>query len=154
LIKNGGFEGSIAPWVASGRAVYSNSTSYSHSGTGYVYLGGTNYATGIIYQQFTVPSVASSVNLSFWLRVTTQETGALATDRLYVEVRSTTGALLQTIATYSNLNGDSVGTYAQKGTFNLSAYKGRTVKLYFRVANNAGLPTTFRIDDISVLKAG
>ena len=42
-LKNGGFEGSTAPWVLSGNAYFSNG-GYQHSGTGYSVLGTTTTA--------------------------------------------------------------------------------------------------------------
>ena len=59
---------------------------------------------------------------------TTMATTSIAYDKLTVQVRSSAGAVLATLATYSNLNKNS--GYAQK-TFDLSAYKGRVVLLDF-----------------------
>jgi thermolysin len=150
LIVNGSFEGSLSPWVSSGSgAFYTSNGNYAKSGTGYIYLGVNNSATGQVYQQVTIPSSASGT-LSFWLNVTSNETTtSTAYDKLYVEIRNTSGTLLATLATYSNLDKGTAGVYSQK-TFNVSAYKGQTVRIQFRVANDSSLPTTFRIDDVSL----
>jgi Zn-dependent metalloprotease len=150
LIVNGGFEGSLSPWVSSGSgAFYTSNGSYPKSGTGYIYLGVNNSVTGQIYQQVTIPSSASGT-LTFWLNVTSNETTTTtAYDKLFVEVRNTSGTLLATLATYSNLNKSTAGSYSQR-SLNVSAYRGQTVRIQFRVANDGSLPTTFRIDDVSL----
>jgi hypothetical protein len=149
LITNGGFEGSVAPWVLSGQAVWSTG-SFPHSGTGYLILGGVNNASGAAFQQITIPA-ATSPNLNFWLNVTTSETTTTTQfDRIFVEVRSTSGTLLGTLATFSNLNGGTAGVYVLRGPFNLSAWAGQTVRIQFRATTDFSLITTFRVDDVSV----
>jgi hypothetical protein len=68
---------------------------------------------------------------------------------MYVEVRTTGGSLLGTLATYSNLNKGTAGVYSQK-TLNMSAYRGQTVRIQFRATTDYSLPTTFRVDDVSL----
>ena len=70
-------------------------------------------------------------------------------DKLLVEVRSTAGTVLATLGTFSNLNKGTSGVYAQK-TFDVSAYKGQTVRLTFHVTTDGSLTTAFRIDDVSL----
>jgi thermolysin len=150
LISNGGFEGSLSPWVSSGSgAFYTSNGSYPQSGTGYIYFGVNNSVSGQVYQQVSIPSSASGT-LSFWLNVTSQETTTTtAYDKLYVEVRNTAGNLLSTLATYSNLDKGTAGVYSQK-TLNVSAYKGQTVRIQFRATTDSSLPTTFRVDTVSL----
>jgi hypothetical protein len=148
LIVNGGFEGSSSPWTLSGNAYWSTG-GYPHSGTGYTVLGFYNYATGTMYQTVTIPS-GHPANYSLWLNVTSAETtGSIAYDRLYVEVRSTSGALLGTLATYSNLNKTTIGNYSQK-SFSLASWRGQTVRVQFRATTDSIYPTDFRIDDVSL----
>ena len=146
LLTNGGFEASIAPWVMSGTgAFYVANGSTPQAGTGYAYFGTANSVTGQTYQQLTIPSTATSANLSFWLNTTTAETTTTTKyDYLYVEVRNSAGTLLTTLATYSNL--DKNTAYAQKGPFSLLAYKGQTVRVQFRNTTDSSLITTFRVD--------
>ena len=136
----------------SGAAYSGVGSAYPHSGAGYVYLGTSNRASGALYQSATIPAGASSATVSFWLNVSSSEsTSTIAYDKLYVEVRSATGALLTTLATYSNLNRGTAGSYSQKSfSVNLAPYAGQQLRLQFRVANDISLPTTFRVDDVSV----
>jgi Zn-dependent metalloprotease len=147
-IVNPGFESGTAPWTLSGTVIRSTG-SFPHSGVGYIILNGTNNTTGTLFQTVTVPSGCS--NLSFWLNVTSNEaTGAAVFDRLFVEVRSTTGTLLATVATFSNQNKGTAGVYVLRGPFNLSSFAGQTVRIQFRGTNDVILPTIFRVDDVSL----
>jgi hypothetical protein len=145
---NGGFEGSASPWTLSGDAYWSTG-GYPHSGTGYTVLGAYNFASGSEYQSVTIPAGATA-NLTFWLNVTSSETTTTTVyDRLFVEVRSTSGTLLATLATYSNLNKTTIGSYSQK-SFSLANWRGQTVRVQFRVTTDSTLPTSFRVDDVSL----
>ncbi len=149
LIVNGGFESGTSPWVLSGQVVRSTG-SFPHSGVAYMIINGVNNSSGTLYQTVTIPS-GTSPNLNFWLNVTSSEaTGAPIFDRLFIEVRSTTGTLLATLATFSNQNKGTAGVYVLRGPFNLSSFAGQTVRIQFRGTNDITLPTTFRIDDVSV----
>ena len=150
LIVNGGFEGSAAPWTLTGGAV--RSTGGNHrSGTGYLILGGVNNATQSAFQQITIPS-GTSPSLNFWLNITSAETTTTTQfDRFFVEVRSTSGALLATLATFSNLNRvAAANAYTLRGPLNLSSFAGQTVRIQFRATTDSSLITTFRVDDVSV----
>jgi hypothetical protein len=144
---NGGFEGSASPWVLSGNAYWSTGA-YPHSGTGYSILGAYNNASGSDYQTVSIPSNAPA-NYTFWLNITSSESGPTIYDRLFIEVRSTSGALLGTLATYSNADETTPGNYSQK-SFSLASWPGQTVRLQFRATTDFSLPTSFRIDDVSL----
>jgi subtilisin family serine protease len=144
LLVNGGFEGSASPWVLSGSAAWSTGGN-QHSGTGYTLVGGANSTSGAEYQTVTIPA-GHPANLTFWLNITTSESTTTAYDFFYVEVRSTTGALLGTLGSFSNRN---AGAYAQR-SFSLAAWRGQTVRVQFRATTDVILPTTFRVDDVSL----
>ena len=144
---NGGFEGSASPWTLSGNAYWSTG-GYPHSGTGYSILGAYNNASGSEYQTVSIPS-SHPANYTFWLNVTSSESGPTVYDRLFVEVRSTSGALLGTLATYSNANETTPGNYSQR-SFSLASWRGQTVRVQFRATTDFSLPTSFRIDDVSL----
>jgi hypothetical protein len=147
LLVNGGFEGSLSPWIESGNAYYSSGGLYPHGGIGYAYLGYTNNASGFLYQDFTVPPVGAT--LTFWLNIASLETTTTYVyDSLTVDILDAyTGFVRGHIATYSNLNHSS--GYVQK-SISLDAYSGSRVRLRFSVKNDGSYPTTFRIDDASV----
>jgi len=150
LIVNGGFESSASPWVGSGSGYfYIASGASPHGGTGYVYFGVNNSVTGSAYQTVTIPSTATG-SLTFWLNVTSSETTTSTQyDKLFVEVRNTSGTLLSTLGTYSNLNKTTAGNYTQR-SFSVAGYKGQTVRIQFRSTMDSSITTTFRVDDVSL----
>ncbi len=153
MLVNGGFETALSPWIQSGTgALYTANGNSPQAGTGYAYFGNANSRTGQTYQQFTIPSSATTANLSFYLNVTSAETTTTTQyDKLFVEVRNSAGTLLSTLATYSNLNKVAAATtYSQKTGFNLLAHKGQTIRIQFRVTTDSASITTFRVDGVSV----
>jgi Zn-dependent metalloprotease len=148
LIINGGFESGTTPWTLSGQVVRSTGA-YPHGGLAYMIVNGADSTTGTLYQTVTIP--AGGANLNFWLNITTNEAaGDPIYDRLFIEVRSTTGTLLGTLATFSNQNSGTPGAYVLRGPYNLSSWAGQTVRIQFRGTNDITLPTSFRVDDVSV----
>ena len=148
-ITNGGFEGSSSPWVLSGNAYWSTG-GFQHSGTGYSILGAFNFASGTEYQTVSIPS-GTSPSLTFWLNVSSSETTTTVQfDRMFVEVRNTSGTLLATLATFSNLNKAAAGVYTLRGPYSLGAFAGQTVRVQFRGTTDSSLVTSFRIDDVSL----
>jgi hypothetical protein len=96
-----------------------------------------------------IPSSATSANLAFWVRIDTAETTTTQVwDTLKVQVRNSSGALLATLATYSNLNKNT--TYLQK-SFSLLPYKGQTVRVYLEGTEDSSLQTSFVLDDFTLL---
>jgi len=147
-LTNPGFESGSAPWVLSGQVVRSTGA-FPHSGVGYMIINGVNSSSGTLYQTVTVPPGCS--NLRFWLNITSNEaTGAAVFDRLFIEVRNTSGTLLATLATFSNQNKGTAGVYVLRGPYNLSSFAGQTVRIQFRGTNDITLSTIFRIDDVSL----
>ncbi len=144
LIVNGGFEGSASPWTLSGNAYWSAGGN-QHSGAGYTVLGFYNFASGSEYQTVSIPA-NHPANLTFWLQITTSEGLSIAYDFFYAEVRSTSGALLGTLASYSNRNASG---YSLK-SFSLASWRGQTVRVQFRATTDITLPTSFRVDDVSL----
>jgi hypothetical protein len=147
-IVNGGFESGTTPWVISGQTVRSTGA-YPHGGVAYMILGGVNSSTSTLYQTVTIPS--GGANLNFWLNITTGEAaGAAVFDRLFIEVRNTAGTLLGTLTTLSNQNSGTAGVYVLRGPYNLNTWAGQTVRIQFRSTQDSSLPTSFRVDDVSV----
>jgi hypothetical protein len=147
-IVNGGFESGTTPWVIGGQTTRSTGA-YPHSGVAYMILGGVNSSTSTLYQQITIPG--GGANLNFWLNVTTSEAaGAAVYDQFFIEVRNTAGTLLGTLGTLSNQHSGTTGVYVLRGAYNLNNWAGQTVRIQFRSTQDSSLPTTFRVDDVSV----
>ena len=149
LVQNGGFESGTASWSASAGVIGSGSTYPAHTGSWKAWLNGYGSThTDWIDQSVTIPANAAAATLSFWLRVVSAETTTTgAFDTLKVQVRGSGGAVLKTLATYSNLNRSD--SYAQK-SFDLSAYKGQTVRIHFEGVEGVQAQTSFLIDDVAL----
>lgn len=147
LIVNPGFETGTTPWIVSGQITRSTGI-YPHSGVAYMIVNGVNSSSGTLYQTVAIPG--GGANLNFWLNITTSEAPGTIYDRLFIEVRSTSGTLLGTLATFSNVNSGTAGVYLLRGPYNLSSWAGQTVRIQFRGTNDITLPTSFRVDDVSV----
>ena len=150
LLNNPGFEsGNNGNWTTTAGVIDNSSGRPPHSGSWKAWLDGygtthTDYA----YQQVTIPSTVSSATLTFWLRIDTAETtGTIAYDVLRVQVLNTSNAVLQTLATYSNLNANN--TYVQK-SFDVTSYKGQTIRIRFYGTEDSSLQTSFVIDDTAL----
>ena len=84
----------------------------------------------------------------FWLHIDTAETTTSTVyDTLKVQVLNSSGAVLATLATYSNLNHN---TGYRQHTFNLASYAGQSVRLKFTGAEDYTLQTSFVLDDTAI----
>ena len=120
-----------------------------HSGTWDAWLDGHGTThTDTLSQAVTVPSGCSTYQLSFWLHIDTAETSTTtAFDTLTVQVLNSSGTVLATLATFSNLN--HVTGYTQH-TYSLAAYAGQTVTLKFTGSEDFEKQTSFVIDDTAI----
>src|SRR5262249_16118781 len=138
----------------SGQMTIIKGGSYPHNGTNYGYLGANNNGDDMLTQTVAIPS-GSSPNLTFWVNIVTQETTwSTVYDKLSVEIHNASATLLAAPLTLSNVNAVSSnntnGVYFQPAAINLSAYAGQTVQITFHATCDSSLPTTFRIDDVSL----
>jgi hypothetical protein len=150
LLVNPGFEtGTATPWVAASGVVTSSTSEAAHTGTWKAWMDGYGAAhTDTLYQQVAIPSTITTATLTFWLHIDTAETSTTGVfDTLNVQVRNSSGTVLATLATYSNLNATT--GYVQK-TFDLSAYKGQTVQIYLVGVEDSTLQTSFVVDDFAL----
>ena len=149
LIVNGGFESGTTAWTASSGVITNASGESAHAGTYFAWLDGYGSATtDTLVQTVSIPSTITTATLTFWLHIDTAETTTTtAYDTLSVQLQNGSGTVLTTLATYSNLNKNT--GYAQK-SFDVSAYKGQSVKVYFKGVEDASLQTSFVIDDVSL----
>ncbi len=150
LLGNPGFEtGSAAPWSATAGVISNHSQEPPHSGTWDAWLDGYGTThTDTLSQTVTLPATCSKYNLSFWLHIDTAETTTTTVyDTLKVQILNSSGTVLSTLHTYSNL--DHITGYAQH-TFSLSAYAGQKITLKFTGSEDFELQTSFVIDDTAI----
>jgi hypothetical protein len=166
-IVDGGFEqasatGNIAPgWTAvssfsPNALIWTGPVNgaHAHSGSNYAFLGDYDNEDDTLAQTVSIPSNATSANLSFWTSIATNESGTTNFDFLDVEIWSPSGALLGTPYELGNANSvndnNVLGNYFHVQNIDLSAYHGQTVQIVFHVTTDSSLATDFLIDDVSL----
>jgi len=150
LLGNAGFEtGSAAPWTASSGVIDSSTSEAAHSGTWKAWMDGYGTThTDTLAQSVSIPATCTSANFSFYVHIDTSETTtSTAYDKLSVQVLNSSGTVLGTLATYSNLNAAS--GYVSH-SFNLAGYIGQTISLKFTGTEDASLQTSFVVDDTAL----
>lgn len=150
-LLNPGFEAGATSWSATSGVITESANGRARSGTWYGWLCGYEDGlahTDVLYQTVTMPASYTSATLSFWLRITTTEApGSIAYDTLRIQLRDTSGNVLATLATYSNV--DATGSYLQRN-FNLVGYAGRTVRVYLLGSQDSTLRSDFQVDDFAL----
>ena len=152
LIVNGGFEtGSAAPWALTAGVLCSNSGcpgETAHSGSWFAWLDGYGFThTDTATQTVSIPAGKTTATLAFYLHIDTQEVGSIAYDTLRVQVLNSSGTVVATLATYSNVNAAS--GYSLH-SLNMNAYIGQTVQIRFYGHEDWSLATSFVIDDVTL----
>jgi subtilisin family serine protease len=149
LLANPGFESGNVSWVADSGVITNSTSRPARSGSWKAWLNGYGSSnTDYVYQTVTIPSNATAATFSFWIRIDTAETTtSTAYDTLTVTIRNTSNSVLKTLATYSNLHKNT--SYVQK-SFDVLAYKGQTIRVYFYGREDSTLQTSFVIDDTAL----
>lgn len=146
LLQNPGFESGAVNWTGTAGPITNNASRPARTGTWKAWLGGNgSTSTETVQQSVTIPSTVTAATLSFWLRTDTAESGSTAYDTMKVQVVD--GATTSTLATYSNVGTNA--TYTQK-SFNVTAYKGKTISVKFLLNEDSTLQTSFVVDDTSL----
>jgi hypothetical protein len=152
LIRNGSFEkGYGVGWSnTSGMQIGAILGQTAYDGTKMAKFCGTGSQMSVgLYQSIAIPANASPATLSYALHIETKETSTgVARDTFAVQIRNGSGTILKTLATYSNLN---AATGYKVYSFDLAAYKGQTIQLYFLGAEDAALSTGFILDKVNLV---
>jgi endo-1,4-beta-D-glucanase Y len=157
LLGNPGFENGSAPapWTQSSSlglspVTASNTDEPAHSGGWEAWFDGNSQAdTDTVAQSVAIPA-GCTASLGYWLHVDTTENTTTATpDTFKVQVLGSTGGVLATLHTYSNL--DHATGYVHH-TSDLSAYAGQTVTIRFTgtETDGNGGTTDFVVDDTAL----
>ena len=149
LIQNGGFEtGTLANWTTGGASLPVISTTQKHAG---VYSALAGASTGgepngddFLYQTITIPSTATKATLTFYYWPSTTDT--ITYDWQEAQVQNTSGTMLaQIMKVCSNAHAWTQVTY------DLTPYKGQTIRIYFNDHQDGfGDLTYMYLDDVSV----
>jgi hypothetical protein len=150
LLGNPGFEtGSAAPWSATPGVINPSSAGEAaHSGNYLAWLDGYGSThTDTLSQSVSIPAGCKNATFSYWLHIDTAESGSTAFDTLNVQVLSSSGSVLATIGSFSNVNAASG---YQQHSANLAAYVGQTITLKFTGSEDSSLQTSFVVDDTAL----
>jgi Putative Ig domain len=153
LLGNPGFESGNTVWSATADVIVNNTESapyeQSHSGSWFAWLDGYSGAhTDTLAQTVTLPTGCANYTLSFWRHIDTTVKRQTAQDTLKVQLLNSSGTILTTLATFSNLNAASG---YQQVSYSLAAYAGQKVTLKFTgTQTGRGGTTDFTIDDTAI----
>jgi PKD repeat protein len=150
LLGNPGFEtGTAAPWTATSGVISNSTAEPPHSGSWDAWLDGYGTThTDTLAQSVTISAATTSATLSFWLHIDTAETTTTtAYDTLKLQVLNSSGGVLATLHTWSNLNANT--GYTQQ-SFDVSAYKGQNITIKFTGTEDSTNQTSFVIDDTAL----
>lgn len=145
LLLNPGFESGAVNWTGTSGPVTNNTGRPARTGSWKLWLGGNGSATTETVGQSVAVPASGTPTLSFWMRSDTAESGSTVYDTMKAQVVS--GSTTTTLATYSNVGTNA--TYTQK-SFDLSAYKGKTVTIRFTMTEDSSLQTSWVVDDTSL----
>ena len=140
-LSNPGFESGPSGWTASS-GVIRQAAAGARSGTWFAGLGGTGVrATTTLNQTVSIPAGCSTYQLSFWMRITSAESGRSRDDTITVSLGNTQ------IGMWSSR--DTSAGYVQR-MVNVAGQAGKTVTLSFSAREDRNRPTTFAVDDVAL----
>ena len=149
LLLNPGFESGSANWTATPAVIGQNGPSEpAHSGTWNGWMDGYGSPhTDSVMQQVAIPASITTGTLSFWLHIDTAKTSGQAVDVLQVQIRNSSGTVLATLASFSNLN--AATGYAQH-SYDVSSFKGQTIQVFLTGTETGSGQTSFVVDDFAL----
>ncbi len=154
LLKNPGFEDGPMDWEQSSSGGYKliESSNRARNGNWQAILGGYPEAKDAISQDVSIPSDAKQVYVQFWYAALTLKTSDKPLDSMKVEIlKPSDNTVLKSLVTLSNLD-MLYGGYNISKQFDVSEFKGQTVRLRFQMSTNAENNTTmFLIDDAALM---
>ena len=146
-VVNGGFEaGNLSGWATSGASAPTVSTAQHHGGSYSAVLGaatgGEPNGNSSLTQTIIVPSGATTLSFYYWAA----SSDSIRYDWQEAQIRNTSGtSLAQVFKVCSNTR-----TWTHV-TFNISAYRGQTIQLYFNDhMDGYGDLTWMYLDDVTV----
>lgn len=152
LIQNGGFEQGAVLWVeAAPYSLIRDLTPIApHTGNWAAWMGGYLNANDQLYQDFRVPLGTASLDVSFYVVITTTETTPYDYDNFYAVVEDSQGQQIQRLIHLSNADEILIWHHVA-GSIDFSRWAGQLVRLRFIVTGNNQLRTSFVLDDVSLV---
>jgi hypothetical protein len=159
LLSNPGFESGATVWTTT---TNNGATQVIRMfGAGYPWppqtgdwaalFGGDDDVVQTMWQQFTVPGDATMLRLSGHRCFVTEETTIFTEyDTLDVELQTTSGTTLESLAHWSNLDAGVTCSWSAVANNATNSYAGQTIRLHFASDNDFSNISSFGIDALSV----
>jgi len=145
LLINGDFEaGSLPPWGSWGNV----SLGSGHNSAYGVWLGGADNAEGELWQGVAIPAGANPVQLEFWWMAESASEQPGDVVEVVVQYGDELADHLRTLPAV-----DPLGQWRQEAV-DLTTYAGQEVVVTFLVHTDDQMPSTFRLDDVSLKACG
>lgn len=149
IITNGSFNADLSGWTKEEDVdcVYIRSTTAATGVSGgHAQSDASASSTCGLFQTVTLPAGGGTLTLSLG----TSSSGGNAADRSSLQIRNAANVVLATL--YSRTGNQALDSIQTRGPYDLSAYAGQTVRVYFET-NHYSSPYIQRIDNV-VLDAG
>jgi uncharacterized repeat protein (TIGR01451 family) len=141
LLINGDFEtGSLEPWGGFGDVGLGTGRDSAYG----AWLGGVNDAEGELLQNVNIPAGASPVELEFWWLAESEIEQPDDAIEVFVQYGDEQADHLRTLPAEEPL-----GQWRQEAV-DMTAYTGQEVAVTFLVHTDGEVPTTLRLDDVSL----
>jgi len=156
ILLNPGFEDGQSPWIDSAANGFPVITTYlkpTATNSSFAWLCGYDNCVDKLYQDITIPANAQSAYVQFDYWITTDETSsAAAYDSMTIRIYSPPDASKYTYWILSNL--DSTTAWHKSPKYDVSAFKGQTIRLQFFATTDSIFPTNFIVDDVTLMVSG
>ncbi len=122
-----------------------------HSPAFATWIGGDNNSIDQVFQDVAIPAATTAIRLKGQRLVATQETVATAFDKLFFEIQTPGGVLLEPVGgapTFSNLN--TVTAFTPFDFPLTGNYAGQTIRVRLHGTTDVSLPTNFFLDSIAL----
>ena len=155
-LANGDFEEGRQSWVEAGVEIIArfgegHLTVAPYSGEWLAWLGGRDNAADVLSQAFLLPPGQSEIEISYFLRVDTYETGGVY-DVFSARLQDENGNLIQEIDAVDNAF-SSPGQWVQRAVTiaGLESWAGQNLWLSFEGRTDGNALTSFYVDDVTLV---
>jgi hypothetical protein len=144
-LGNGDFQSvGLAPWFKVGDVGLGPGRASTYAG----WLGGKDNASGELDQWVNLPAGANPVVWQFWWKAEIASTQP--DDVLIIRLEDETGAG----TTFLTLRAEGLLNAWRQDAVDLAAFAGKRIMISFLVQTDGSMPTTFRVDDVTLRACG
>jgi len=156
LLRNPNFDNGAVDWTETGDAFIShedaNPDVFAHTPFYLAWLGGYDEPLDEVFQEVTIPASATSITLSFYYNIVTEEVGATVFDTMEVYFWEKVNGMLTTYNLIAELN-DNMQTNFSWVRFSATlpaSLAGKTGEIGFYMTGDASLVTSMYVDTVAL----